>query len=293
MYRIVYSVFYLLSLLPWRVLYLLSDGVFALVYYVFGYRKAVVMNNLSIAFPEKTEAERKRIAKDFYHQLIDTFIETIKLISASKKTIAGRVSANIDELNRLYPSGQSVVIAAGHFFNWEFANLYAAAFSKFPFVGVYMTLSNKIFDRIMIRLRGKFGTILIPARDFRAEYPQYKNMQHAIGLVADQNPANPANGFWHPFFGKLAPFAKGPERNAKSMNAAIVLVNFYRVRRGYYQVEFRELTTTPREFAEGEITRQLIHYVEECVRKRPANYLWSHRRWKHKFDEEKFGHLVI
>lgn len=293
MYRIVYGLFYGLSLLPWRVLYFLGDCIYVLVYYVLGYRRDVVMNNLAIAFPEKTVKQRTRIAKDFYHQFIDTFIETIKLLSVSKKQFAKRVSANIEVMNDLYPTGQSVVLAAGHFFNWEYANLTISAFGKYPFIGVYMTVSNKVFDQIMQKLRSKFGTILMAVKDFRSEYQQYKTTQHAIGLVADQNPANPMNGFWHPFFGKMAPFAKGPERTSKSLDAAIVLVNFFRVKRGHYRIDFKILTTTPRELPEGEITRKLVAFVEDCIRSNPANYLWSHRRWKHQFDEEKYSHLVI
>lgn len=293
MFKIVYGIFYLLSLLPWRVLYLLGDGIYGLVYYVFGYRKQVVMNNLVIAFPEKTEKERVLIAKDFYHNFIDTFIETIKLISITRKGFEKRVQHNIEVLDGIYPTGQSVVYVSGHFFNWEFANLSLSAFAKIPFVGVYMSVSNKVFDQLMRRMRGKFGSILIAVRDFRNEYPNYKRMQHSIGLVADQNPGNPANGFWLPFFGKMAPFVKGPERTAKSLNAAIVLVNFYKRRRGHYQVDFEVLTTTPNDYAEGAITRELVHFIEDCVKKNPANYLWSHRRWKHAFDQEKYGHLVI
>ena len=274
-------------------MYFFSDCIYALLYYVIGYRKDVVMKNLSIAFPEKTEKERLRIAKDFYHQFIDTFIETIKLLSVNKEEFTRRTTANIEVINQLYPTGQSVVLVSGHFFNWEFANLAMSGFSKFLFVGIYMTVSNKVFNRMIVKLRSKFGSILISVNDFRKEYPAYKDQQHAIGLVADQNPTNPANGFWYPFFGKMAPFAKGPERNSKSLNAAIVTVNFYRTKRGYYNIQCDLLTTTPNEFAEGEITKQLVHFVEHAIRQNPSNYLWSHRRWKHQFDEEKYGHLVI
>lgn len=251
------------------------------------------MNNLSIAFPEKSEKEKIRIAKDFYHQFLDTFIETIKLLSVNKKQFAKRITTNIDTLNNLHSTGQSAVLVSGHFFNWEFANLTMSGFSKYDFVGIYMSVSNKVFDKLIHKLRSKFGTILISVNDFRKEYPAYKEKQHAIGLVADQNPTNPSNGFWYPFFGKMAPFAKGPERTSKSLNAAIVMVNFYRKRRGYYNIECEILTTKPKDFAEGEITKRLVHFVEDCIRQNPSNYLWSHRRWKHQFDEEKFGHLVI
>lgn len=264
-----------------------------LTYYIVGYRKEVVMKNLSIAFPEKTEKEKKRIAKDFYHNFIDTFIETIKLLSISKETYRKHITTNIEILDELYASGQSVILAAGHFFNWEFANLTASGFSKYPFIGIYKQLSNKAFDAVMYKLRSKFGTILISSDNFRKEYIEYSKMQHAIGLIADQNPTNPAYGSWYPFFGKMAPFVKGPEKTAKSLNAAIVLVNFYQEKRGHYNIHCTLYTTTPNELPEGEITKRLVHFTEDCIRKNPSNYLWSHRRWKHEFNEEKYGHLVI
>jgi KDO2-lipid IV(A) lauroyltransferase len=291
--RFVYGIFYLLSLLPWKVLYFLSDCIYALIYYIAGYRKDVVMKNLTIAFPEKTEKERKRIAKDFYHKFIDTFIEMIKLLSVSKKDLLKRVTTNIEILDELFETGQSVIMTSGHFFNWEFANLTASGFSKYPFIGIYKKVSNKAFDDLAYKLRGKFGTILISTEEFRKEYLHYSKVQHAIGLIADQNPANPAYGSWYPFFGKMAPFLRGPEKTAKSLDAAIVLVNFYQERRGHYKVDLSLYTTTPRLLPEGEITKTLVHFVEDCIRKNPSNYLWSHRRWKHEFSEEQFGHLVI
>jgi Kdo2-lipid IVA lauroyltransferase/acyltransferase len=292
-YPIVYGFFYLLSLLPLRVLYLLGDSIYVLVFYVIGYRKDVVMKNLAVAFPEKSEKERRMIAKGFYHNFIDTFIEMIKLISLSKKQFLKRVDHNLQIVNDFYASGKSVVLVSGHFFNWEFANYTAAIFCEMPFIGIYMKLSNRVFDKLIYKIRSRFGTILIATKDFKKEYLTYSNRQHAIGLVADQNPGNPANGYWYPFFGRLAPFAKGPEKTSRSLDAAIITASFYKVKRGYYKIECNVLTTTPNHFAEGEITRRLVQFVEECIRKNPSNYLWSHRRWKHSFDEEKYGHLVI
>lgn len=258
-----------------------------------GYRKEVVMKNLAIAFPDKTEQERTRIAKGFYHNFIDTFVEMIKLISINKNRFLKRVDTNMEIIDQLSSEGKSIVIVAGHFFNWEFANYTAALYCKVPFVGIYMSLSNKVLDKVIYKLRSKFNTVLIAKRDFSAEYPKHSQQQHAIGLVADQSPGNPAKGFWYPFFGKLTPFAKGPEITSRNLDAAIVTANFYKVKRGYYKIDCGVLTTTPNDFAEGEITRLLVQFVEDCIRQNPSNYLWSHRRWKHQFDEDRFGHLVI
>lgn len=294
MYYLVYGLFYLLSLLPWRVLYFIGDGIYALVYYVFGYRRQVVMKNLFIAFPEKTEKERLRIAKDFYHNFIDTFMETIKLLSISPKNFDKHCTVkNIETINNLKPTGQSVQLHTGHFFNWEFVNLGISRNTNYPFIGVFQPLSNKAFNRLIIKLRAKFGTILVSVPEFKNAFHQYTKEPYTLGLVADQNPSNPNNAYWVPFFGKLAPFVKGPEKGAQRMNTAVVMVDFHKVKRGYYEIECSLLTTTPKEFKDGEITKKLIEFIEAAVRKNPSNYLWSHRRWKFEFDEEKYGKLVI
>jgi len=286
MYYIVYGFLYLLSLLPWRVLYALSDAVYGLLYYVIGYRKEVVMNNLLIAFPEKTAAERTLIAKDFYHQFLDTFIETIKLLSVSKATINKRFSANIEVVNDLYESGKNVQIFSGHFFNWELGSLGMSLITRYPFIVVYMPVKNKVFDRLILKLRQRFNGIMVPATTFRRSFRPYAKERYALTLVADQNPGNPGGAYWMPFFGKMVPFLSGPEKGAKSSNDAIVFAHFYAVKRGYYRAEFQLLTTEPRTFKEGELTKKLISLTEEAIRKKPSNYLWSHRRWKWEFTDE-------
>lgn len=293
MYYLLYGFFFLLSLIPWWLMYLISDGLYLLVYYLIGYRKPVVMKNLSIAFPEKTETERIRIAKEFYRNFIDTFIETIKLVSMSPAEFDKRLVINADVLNDLYATGQSVQIHSGHFFNWEFLNLGVAKNSRYPLLGIFTALSNKTFNRFITKIRGKYGTILISTAEFRTRFHQYTEQPYALGLVADQNPVDPANAYWVKFFGKMTPFVKGPEKGAINMNTAVIMADLYKVKRGYYRVDLTLLTTTPKETPKGFITKALVNFIEESVKKRPHNYLWSHRRWKFEYDAEKFGKYVI
>jgi len=293
LYYIVYSIFYLISLLPWKVIYFISDFLYFIAYYLIGYRKEVVMFNLSIAFPEKTEAERKLIAKQFYHQFIDSIVETIKLISISKKELQKRHSVNINTLNDLYDSTDKIQIITGHFFSWEVANLGVSVDCKFPFITVYMPLTNKIFEVIIRKMRTKYGTIMVPANEFRRSFHNYSKNKYSLILVADQNPSNPNNAYWLPFFGKMAPFVKGPEKGAKNSNTTILYANVYRVKRGYYKTEIELVTTDPNSFAEGELTKLFVKKIEDSIKQNPSNYLWSHRRWKIEFDENKYGSLVI
>lgn len=293
MYYLVYGFFYLLSLIPWRIMYIISDGLYLLVYYVFSYRKTVVMKNLGIAFPEKTEAERVLIAKEFYTNFIDTFIETIKLVSISPEEFDKRFVINAEVLNNLLSTGQSVQIHSGHFFNWEFLNLGVAKNSRYPLLGIFTALSNKTFNRLITKIRSRYGTILISTADFRTRFHQYTEKPYALGLVADQNPVDPTNAYWVKFFGKLTPFVKGPEKGAKNMNTAVIMADLYKVKRGYYRTDLTLLTTTPKDTPKGFITQSLVKFIEESVKKRPHNYLWSHRRWKFEYDAEKFGKYVI
>ncbi len=293
MYYIIYGFFYLLSLIPWRLIYLISDVLYAFVYYVIGYRKDVVMFNLSIAFPEKTESERIRIAKDFYHNFVDTIVETIKMISVSNNELKKRFSSNFEVLNELYESGQNIQLHGGHFFNWELVNLNIGIISKYPFIAVYQPLTNKIMDRIMLNMRQKNGTILIPASDFRDNFHKYVEDRYAMALVADQNPPNEYKAHWVNFFGRLTPFVVGPEKGAKAKNTAVIFGHFYKVKRGYYRLDLDLITTSPNNFEEGKLTQVYAEYVERAVRKKPANYLWSHRRWKWEFDPNKHGDLLV
>jgi len=292
MYSIVYGLFYLISLLPWRVIYIISDFIAFLLYYIIRYRKPVVMGNLLIAFPEKTQAERIKIAKQFYRQFTDNFLEVIKFISISEKELNRRFISDYSVLNDLYDSGKNVQMVLGHFFNWEFANLAYANNVVYPFVVVYMPIENKIFNKIFYNMRKRFGTHLVAATNFRKEFFPYSKERFCLVLVGDQNPGGPDAGYWTPFFGKMAPFVKGPEKGAKVNNTAVVMCNFYPIKRGYYKNELILLTTEPRNLPEGEITKAMVSFVEESLRRHPANYLWTHKRWKHQFDE-KYRHLVI
>lgn len=285
MYHILYAILYLLSLLPWRVLYVLSDGVAFLIYSLLGYRKKVVMNNLLIAFPKKTEAERAKIAKEFYRNLCDSFIETIKLLSISDRSFAKRMTANYEVVNELYKTGQSVHLMCGHFFHWEYIALSIPKFTPYTMLTVYMPVTNKAFDRLMLKIRSKYNSVMLSTFTFKTTFHQYKSQQYAMGLAADQA-GDPAKGYWIDFFGKPAPFVPGPEKSSQLNNTAVVFTNFYKVRRGYYHGEFTLITTRPRDTERGELTKQYVRFVEACVRQRPANYLWSHRRWKWEFRDE-------
>lgn len=281
MYYLVYIPLYLISLLPWFVMYRLSEFLRFLVWNVFKYRKDVVMNNLAIAFPEKSVEERTRIARDFYLLFCDTLVESIKLLSLGKKGVMKKFVGDFTPLNEIMARGQSVQVMALHNFNWEIINHNLAIQFKYPFLGVYGPLSSPIFERMFRKIRSRYGTILIPATKFKQEFQQWRDKLYMLALVADQNPPRKEVGYWFPFFSKEVPFIKGPETGAKLQNTAIIFGYFFPVSRGKYSFKYEFITDDPRSLPDGELTRLFRDYCEACIREQPANYLWTHRRWKY------------
>lgn len=286
MYYLIYGFLYIFSLLPFRVLYFISDAVYGLLYYIIGYRRAVVKKNLLIAFPEKTEKERIRIGKDFYHHLVDSFIETIKQLSISEKEFDKRCSGNFDEVNKLASAGKIIQLHSGHQFNWEYANWIFAKRLKLPWVVVYMPIENRAVNKIFYNLRARFGTVLVSAKNYRKDMLAISRVPHALALVADQKPGDPAFAHWLNFFNKPAPFISGPDKGAVKKNTGVAFVNFKKIKRGYYHFDAKVITEGAAEFEIHELTRRYKTFLEECIREQPPNYLWSHKRWKFDWKEE-------
>lgn len=291
MYYLVYIPLYLISLLPLRLLYLFGDAVYGFMYYISGYRKKVVMSNLAIAFPEKTPEERKRIAKAFYHNFVDTFIETLKFISWNLQAVEKRFTADLSGIEKAYASGKNINLVGLHSFNWEYANWWLSAHLKYPWLGIYMPVGNKAFDRIIRNMRAKYGTVLLPATDFKNHYLKYASTLHVLGSAADQSPGNPENAYWAMFFNRPTAFVTGVEKGARINNSAVVFGHFYKVKRGYYHIDTEFITDDPLSMPEGELTRLYVQYCEKCIRKIPDSYLWSHRKWKHAYKEE-YGKIL-
>jgi KDO2-lipid IV(A) lauroyltransferase len=292
MYYLVYGPLYLLSLLPLRVLYLFADAAYVIIYYIIGYRRKIVDQNLLIAFPGKTEAERKLIAKKFYHNFADSFIETIKAFSASNEFIKKRFTGDFSVVDDLYDRGvQKIQMHSGHNFNWEYANLAVPLQMKYQMLTVYMPISNSIFNRILYKMRAKTGAKLLSAINIRAEILPYRNDRYGLALVADQNPGDPRNAFWVDFFGRPTPFVRAPESGARRGNIPVVFCHFYKVKRGFYRIDFRLAEEAPAATKQGELTKRYANFLQQSIEQQPENWLWSHRRWKWEWKEE-YGKLI-
>lgn len=287
MYYIVYAFLYVFSLLPFWILYGISYCTYVLIYYVVRYRKDVVIENLTIAFPDKSTEEKEGIAKKFYKNFTDSFIETIKLFSISPAQLQKRFNWDCGELNKYYETGRNVQAHLGHFFNWEYANLSVSLTATFPVLVVYMPITNKAMNKIVIKLRTRFNAKIIGATTFLKDFRPYSKEHSCLIFVADQNAGLYNLAYWLPFFGKMAPFVTGPEKTARLNNSICVYVKFKKIKRGYYTVRLIEMTNEPRLLKEGDLTKSIRDMVEENIREQPENYLWTHRRWKRTFDPSK------
>lgn len=284
MYYLIYGLLYLVSLLPFWILYGISDLAYFIVYRIIGYRKEIVMGNLALAFPDKPLEERKAIAKKFYRNFTDNFIEAIKLLSISQKELKKRFIVDYEEINVFFSMGRNVQLQLGHFFNWEYANLTEKEINVDNILAVYRSIKNKNINRLFIKLRTRFGVKLISAYNFLRDFMPYSKQKYLLMFVADQSLGSINKCFWLPFFSKLTPFVTGPEKSARLNNSVAIYANFGKVKRGFYKVEFILITDDARSLKEGDITKKMVSLLEDNIRENPENYLWSHRRWKHVYD---------
>ena len=284
MYYLVYGILYLLSLLPFFVLYFISDGIYLLFYHVIGYRKQVVMGNIAIAFPEKTPVQRTAIAKQFYKGFIDTLIETVKLLSLSDANFIKRCTGGFSVVNEIAKSGRNVQMLGGHQFNWEYVNLLFSREIQKPFVGVVANLENKTLNRIFFKFRARYGTILIPNSNFQREMVELMKKRYTLCLLADQN-TSPERGYWLNFFNQPVPFIMGPHKAIKKFGPVVVYFNVKKLKRGYYHFEINEVLEDAGNYTAEELTMKYRDHLEMIIRSQPENYLWSHRRWKHTYNE--------
>jgi KDO2-lipid IV(A) lauroyltransferase len=280
-YLIFRAFIFLFRFIPFRVLYGFADLVFYLVYYIAGYRKQVVFENLRNSFPEKPEKEIERIAKGFYHHFADMLIESMKAFTMSEEAVIRRYQFVITKpVDDLYKKGQSVICVAGHYGNWEWAGIASGKQMLHKPVGFYKPLSNKFIDdyvqRSRVKGRARLASILKTAETFKTDWGE----PAAFYMVADQSPSSPRLAYWVDFLNQETAVLHGPEKYARIHNFPVVFAFVKKVKRGYYSIEFRMLEPSPDKTKTGEITLRFMQMLEELIKANPEYYLWSHRRWK-------------
>ena len=284
MYYLLYGFLYLISLLPFFIIYAIGDFAFFMIYHVAGYRKKIVYSNLTVAFPEKSTEEKKKIAKRFYQNFVDNFLETIKLLSMSDKTFEKRAAINFSDAKKLVDKGLNIQFHSGHQMNWEYASLAISKALTVPWLAVYMRITAKPIDRLLLKIRSRFGAVMVEKDKYKNMMPQLIKKQYALGLIADQNPPGAIKGFWLNFFTKPAPFLIGPEKGAMRNRTAVVFVNIVKLKRGYYRFDCEVITEDGSQYNNGELTKLYRDFLEAGIRSQPETYLWSHRRWKYDWE---------
>ncbi len=283
-YILIYPFIWLLSILPFRVLYIISDGFYGLLYYVIGYRKKVVYDNLKLAFPNKSKKEILRIRKKFYHHFIDVFIEMIKSFTVSKEVVYKHYKyPNIDFFTELYKDGKSVILVGPHYANWEWI-MSVDSFVNYKGYAAYTKVNNPYFNDKVLKSREKFGTNLVPNSKIITEiiYNQKNNIQAMYGLLSDQSPQLKKAFYWRTFFDVKVPVHTGGEMLAKKYNMNMVYIETKKIKRGYYETTFSLISSDAQKHKDYELTDIFINKVEKQVRKQPEYYFWTHKRFKHK-----------
>jgi len=281
---LLYPFLWLLSILPMRVLFMLSDILYIILYYVVGYRKKVVRHNLKLSFPEKSDQEIKIIEKKTFQHFIDVFMETIKSFTISEKELTKRVSlTNPEATDAYFDKNQSVVFVSGHYANWEWVASLVEIKIKHNLSVAFTSQSNKYFNNLIKKTRTKFGVSVVRAQEF---YPYIlnnlrKNNLQAYGFIADQSPMLSKAKYWSTFMGVEVPIIDGPETIARKLNLPVFYFHTERIKRGVYRCSFILLEDEPKKAAPHEITTKYIHELEKQIKKEPEFYFWTHKRFKH------------
>lgn len=283
-YILIYPILWLISILPFRLLYALSDVLYFFIYRVFGYRTKTVKSNLKLVFPEKSDKEIKRIMDKFYHHLCDMILEAIKSLSISESDLKKRFTfSNMSLINDIEKEGRSIVLMCGHYGSWEWIFIMQKYMNHKGFA-VYKRLSNSYFDRLVKRIRAKYNTTLITTKEAVLQIAK----SHASGeltisgFAADQSPKIDKAFHWQKFMGIKVPVHTGAEVIAKRLDMSVVFFGVKRLKRGYYQTTFTKITDEPKSYKNYDITDEFLKLVEAQIKEAPEYYLWTHKRWKHK-----------
>lgn len=283
-YCLVYPLIWFISILPFRVLYLISDIFYILIYYVIGYRKKIVLSNLQLAFPEKSEKELLTIRKKFYHHFVDIFMEMIKTFTISKKELDKHYTyKNIELIKELKKDGKSVILISAHYANWEWI-IGMNSFINYNAYAAFTKVSNPYFNNKIKKTREKFGVRLKQSSKITATMlHNYKNnIQSIYGLLSDQSPQLKKDTYWSYFLNVKVPIHTGGEVLAKKYDMNMVFLDTRKIKRGHYETTLSIITDNAKKHPNFELTEIYLRKVEAQIKLQPEFYFWTHKRFKHK-----------
>jgi KDO2-lipid IV(A) lauroyltransferase len=286
-YILAYPILWLISILPFRIFYWFSDFIFFLVYYVLGYRRKVVRENLALALPHLSDAERKVIEKKFYQHMCDMFLEMIKTMSMSAEEMDKRFAiTNLEVIQEYEKRGRSAILVTSHYASFEWI-LTINTKLKFKGIAVYKKIANPYFDKLVRKIRSKYNTELVETRKTIPLMAQ--NQRNGIlslyGLASDQSPKLDRIFHSSTFMGIEVPVHTGSEMLAKKYDLSVIFFKVKKVKRGYYEASFIPIADHPREYADFKITEMYLQEVEKQILEAPEFYLWTHKRWKHRIQK--------
>lgn len=285
-YILAYPLLWLISILPFRLFYLLSDFVCFIIYRIVGYRKKVVRENLALTLPNLSKSELKVIEKKFYHHMCDMFMETIKTMSISPEEMDRRFQiTNLELVNEYAKKGKSVILVASHYASYEWL-LTINPKLDFKGIAVYKRVANPYFDKLVRKIRSKYNTELVETR--KAIPTMAQNQRNGVlsmyGLASDQSPKLDRIFHSMKFMGVEVPVHTGAEMLAKKYDLSVIFVKVKKVARGYYEATFVSIADNPKDYENYDITEKYLREVEKQIYEAPEYYLWTHKRWKHRVE---------
>lgn len=275
----------LFRIVPFWLLYRLSDGLAFLLHRIIGYRREVVWDNLRRSFPEKTEAELAIIARRSYRNMTDVMLETLKSHTMPVREIERRcVSRNPELLNRHLDHGQSVILSGAHYGNWEYSGIAMPPCFHGTTVTAFKPIANRLTDDYVSRARARTGMVLVPMEETFTvlRRREQQGLPSVYLLLADQSPSNRKTAQWVPFLNQDTPHLPGIDVLGRKFRMPVVFYRVRRVRRGFYEVDYFDICPDPAAANETDITRAFAQRLESVIREKPEDWLWSHKRWKMK-----------
>lgn len=283
-YLLVYPFLWCISMLPFRLLYIFSDFVYLIVYYIIGYRKKTVRENLAIALPHLSDEERLVIEKKSFQHLCDMFLEMIKTMTISTKEINNRfVFTNLEVYKKLEEQDKSIAMMLAHYASYEWV-ISMNAYITFNGYAIYKKIANPYFDKLVRDIRSRFNANLITTKEtIPCIISNKKNKLLSIyGFASDQSPKVSSAFHWQKFMGIEVPVHTGAEMLSKKYDMNVIFLKVKKVKRGYYEASFEILSENAQEVHNYEITDKFLKLVEQQIYEAPEYYLWTHKRWKHK-----------
>ncbi len=284
LYIVLYPILWCISMLPFKLLYLLSDVICFVVYKIIGYRKTTVRENIAMALPQLSENERRIIETKFYTHLCDLFLEMIKTLTISRAAMDERFQfSNLEKYLELEKQGKSISLLCAHYASYEWA-ISMNHYINFKGYGIYKKLANPYFDKLVRNIRSKFKATLITTKEtIPTIIENHKNnILSVYGFATDQSPKIYATTYWSTFMGIEVPVHTNPENLTKKFDMNVIFLRTKKIKRGYYEASFETVVDNPQTAAPFEITEKFLKLVEAQILEQPEYYLWTHKRWKHR-----------